>query len=75
MVHPRYTTITDLEYQQVRPALGEFVEEYDTEAIAHEIATYIVETDEDGNELLNTAGLEVTVSDPEFWEICQKHAY
>ncbi len=70
----RYTTITDAIEQAVIPALGEFGADYDAEAIAREAFSYRVDTDERGNELLNTAGFEQVVDDAGFWVIAEKHA-
>ena len=69
----RYATISDVIDQAVVPALGEHGGDYDVEAIAREAYTYVVDTDDDGNELLNTAGFEQSVSDDEFWTIVEKH--
>ncbi|WP_392399397.1 hypothetical protein [Actinotignum urinale] len=62
-----YTTLSDLEGQEVIPALGEFVDDFDTEAIAFEISEYQSSND------LNKCGFIVTVMEEEFWEIVKKH--
>ncbi|MDY5160979.1 hypothetical protein [Actinotignum urinale] len=62
-----YTTLSDLEGQEVIPALGEFVDDFDTEAIAFEISEYQSSND------LNKCGFIVTVTEEEFWEIVEKH--
>jgi len=69
----RFTTITDVIRDEIAPALGEYADEYDLEAIAHEAYEYRVDTDARGRELANTAGFESVVDDDEFWEIVQKH--
>ena len=70
----RYSTITDVIDQAVIPALGEVGADYDADAIAREAFGYRVDIDEQGRELLNTAGFEQTVSDDEFWTIVERHA-
>ena len=67
-----YTTITDYITQVVEPALGEFVDDYDTEAIASDMLDWHKATDEDGNILLNHSGL-VEKSDLDFWEVAARH--
>lgn len=69
----RFTTITDVIDQAVTPALGEYGDDYDLEAIAREAFEYKVDTDEQGNELLNTAGFEQIVDDAEFYDIARKY--
>jgi hypothetical protein len=69
----RYEKITDAIEQAIGPALGEFGNDYDLEAIAREVFEYKVDTDERGQELLNTAGFEQVVSEEEFWEIAERH--
>ena len=69
----RFTTITDVIQHEIAPALGEYADEYDLEAIAHEAYEYRVDTDERGRGLANTAGFESVVDHDEFWEIVQKH--
>lgn len=69
----RFTTITDAIEQAITPALGEYGNDYDLEAIAREMFAYKVDTDADGNELLKTAGFEQTVDDAGFWAIAEKH--
>lgn len=69
----RYTTISDVIDQAVAPALGEYGDDYDLEAIAREAFEYKVDTDADGNELLNTAGFEQLVDEAGFWGIAEKY--
>lgn len=63
----RYSTIDDVVEQAILPLLDGGDGEYDAMAIARETHSYMVDTDKRGNELLNTAGFEQTVSDDEFW--------
>ena len=70
----RYTTIADVIDQAVTPALGEFGADYDTDAIAREAYAWRIDHDEQGRELLNSAGFEQAVTDDEFWQIVERHA-
>lgn len=67
-----YTTITDYIAQVVNPALGEYADDYDVEAIAQDMTEWHDEKDANGNILLNASGL-VERDDVDFWEIAQKH--
>lgn len=69
----RYTAISDVIDQAVAPALGEYADDYDLDAIAREAFEYKVDTDGDGNELLNTAGFEQIADEASFWAIAEKH--
>ncbi|MEZ7005851.1 hypothetical protein [Streptomyces sp. AD55] len=69
----RYATIADVIDQAIAPALGEYGNDYDLVAIAREAFAYRVDTDADGNELLNTAGFERMVDEASFWAIAEKH--
>lgn len=69
----RYVTITDVIEQAVTPALGEYQNDYDTEAIARDAFTWTIDTDAHGNQLLHTAGFEQTVSDEAFWSVAAKY--
>lgn len=69
----RYSTKQDAIQHLIYDALGDFSNDYDTDAIADEILVYRVDTDDQGNELLNTAGFEQGVSDEEFWAIAERH--
>lgn len=69
----RFTTLADVIRDEIAPALGEYADEHDLEAIAREAYEYRVDTDERGRGLANTAGFESVVDDEEFWEIVQKH--
>ena len=44
----RYSTIQDVISYAIEPALGEFVDDFDTEAIANEIFEFVTDVDEDG---------------------------
>lgn len=70
----RYTTKADVIAREIEPALGDYPGEYDMEAIADAAYVYKVDTDKDGNELLNTAGFEQCVSEARFWRIVERHA-
>src|ERR1044071_2487785 len=69
----RYTTKQDAIEQGILPSLDG--DNYDAQAIADEVYTWKVDRDEDGNELLNTAGFEQSVSTEEFWKIVERHDY
>lgn len=67
----RYTTKQDAIEQGITPALTEG--EFDTDAIFTEAFAWKIDTDDDGNELLNTGGFEQTVTIDEFWAIVARH--
>jgi hypothetical protein len=69
----RYATKPQAIEALIVTALGDFAADYDIDAIADETLAYTVDTDDQGNELLNTAGFEQTVSDEEFWAIVETH--
>lgn len=69
----RHATLADVIDQVILPALGEHAEDYDVEAIARDTHTWMIDTDADGNELLNTEGFEQTVDEDEFWTIVAKY--
>lgn len=69
----RYTTRQDFIAHEIVPALGEYVADFDVEAISYETASYVVDHDDADNELLNTAGFEQVVAEDEFWAIAQRH--
>jgi hypothetical protein len=48
--------------------------DFNVDAIFAETFEYRVDTDVDGNELLNTAGFEQVVSGERFWAIVKKYA-
>lgn len=69
----RYTTKSDVIEQAILPALGEYADDYDTDAIADAAFDYRVDTNEQGQELLNTAGFEQVVDEDGFWTIVEQH--
>ena len=56
----KYTTIADVISYEVVPALGEFVDDFDAEAIAREAFEYV-------------DGAFVQREDVDFWEVAKKH--
>lgn len=68
-----YSTLTDLINQEIIPALGERVNDFDIDAIASAISEYHEETDEQGNILLNYCGYRM-VEDADFWKIVENNA-
>lgn len=67
----RFPTRQEAIDQAIAPAIAEG--DYDLMAICYEAFDWKIDHDADGNELLNTAGFEQTVSEQEFWEIVAKH--
>lgn len=67
----KYTTIDDVINYAVAPALGEYVDDFDTGAIANEAFDYVTDIDEDGVQHGN--GYFVQREDVDFWEIAEKH--
>jgi hypothetical protein len=59
---------------EVSQALGEFAADHDVEAIARAAFEWTIDRDEQGNELLNTARFEQTVTSDEFWAIVERTA-
>jgi hypothetical protein len=82
----RYTTIRDAAEQFVGPSLGDFADDYDVDAIARNAFEYVVDTDEDGTEYLNSAGFRLRPEydagddDPSgaefsaYWAMVERHA-
>ena len=68
----RYTTRQDI-IDSLAGVFGDFADDYDVDAIIDEAYAYRVDEDENGNQLLNTAGFEQIVTDEEFWAIAEKH--
>ena len=68
----RYTTRQDI-IDSIAGIFGDFADDYDIDAIIDEAYAYRVDEDEDGNQLLTTAGFEQIVSDEEFWAIAGRH--
>jgi len=56
----KHTTITDVINREVAPALGEFVDDFDVEAIAREAFEYV-------------GGAFVQREDVDFWEVAKAH--
>lgn len=67
----RYTTRRDAIEQAIAPALDGG--DYDVDAICDETFTWAIDTDEAGNELLNTGGFEQTATDEQFWAVVARH--
>lgn len=59
--------------QVIVPALGDDAECFDIDAIFALTFEYRVDTNDRGQELLNTAGFEQVVSTEEFWAVVQQH--
>ncbi|WP_344251467.1 hypothetical protein [Brevibacterium sanguinis] len=72
---PRFATVDDVIDRHVVPTLGEYAADFDVDAIASEVTAY--RADEypahPGSINLSTTGLEVAVTDAEFWEIVARH--
>lgn len=64
----RLKTFDDV-MNQVAGTLGEYVNDFDVESIANNAYRWDCDTDEFGNELLNTAGFECFVDADEYWRI------
>lgn len=67
----RYSTIQDVISYVVEPALGEFVDDFDTEAIANEIFEFVTDVDEDGIQHGN--GYFIEREDMDWNEVMQRH--
>ena len=67
----KYQTIDDVINYQIAPALGDFVDDYDIDAIAAEAFEYVVDLDEDGVQHGN--GYFIERDGVVFWAIAQKH--
>ena len=70
----RYASFQDAKEQGVLYALSGSEGDFDADAITREAFAWTIDTDERGNELLDTAGFEQTVTDDEFWVIVERHA-
>ena len=72
----RYSTDTEAKHA-IRSAIeaGFTVEAdgYDVDAIFAEAYEWRIDTDEAGNQLLNTGGFEQIVDEDGFWQIVEKH--
>lgn len=67
----RYTTRQDAIEQAIMPALAEGT--YDVQAICYEAFEYRIDTNDQGQDLLNSAGFEQVVHDDDFWELVERH--
>ena len=67
----KYQTIDDVINYEIAPALGDFVDDYDIDAIAAEAFEYVVDLDEDGVQHDN--GYFIKRDGVDFWAIAQKH--
>ncbi len=67
----RYSTIQDVISYAIEPALGEFVDDFDTEAIANEIFEFVTDVDEDGIQHGN--GYFVEREGMDWNEVMQRH--
>ena len=69
----KYTTIDDVLSYEVVPALGEYVDDFDAEAIASETFEYVVNIDDNGVQHGN--GYFIQREDVDFWEVVKKYDY
>lgn len=67
----RYAAIGDVIEQVLAPMLGEYIDDYNLEAIFDASFAWRSDRDDAGNTLLNTAGFEQAVSTPELWSIIE----
>ena len=67
----KYQTITDVIAYEIKPALGDFVDDFDLDAIADEAFEYVVDLDENGVQHGN--GYFIEREGVDFWAIVQKH--
>lgn len=67
----KYQTIDDVINYEIAPALGDFVDDYDIDAIAAEAFEYVVDLDEDGVQHGN--GYFIEREGVDFWAIAKKH--
>lgn len=68
-----YSTRDEAVREEMMVALGEYVDEFDIDAIADEVIVSLTVRDEHDNILLDQSGYYVGVDDEEFWEIVAKH--
>lgn len=68
----RYTTRDEAIYHEITAPLGDDVTDFDVDAIADELIEFRVDHDDQGRELLDTAGYEVR-EDVEFWAVVERH--
>ena len=67
----RYSTIQDVVSYAVKPALGEFVDDFDVYAIANELFEFVTDVDEDGIQHGN--GYFIEREDMDWNEVMQKY--
>ena len=67
----KYTSIQDVIDQAIKPVCGDFVEDYDLDAIASEIFEYVTDVDDDGIQHGN--GYFVERDGVDWNEVMQKH--
>lgn len=67
----KYTSIQDVIDQEIKPACGDFAEDYDLDAIASEIFEYVTDVDDNGIQRGN--GYFVERADVDWDAIMQKH--
>lgn len=68
-----YTTKDDAIEQYVVPALGDYADDHDLDAIFDDCFEYNQAIDEDGVEHLNSSGFRLTADEAAFWESVQRH--
>lgn len=70
----RYASMSDVIEQEIRPALGEYADDFDVEAIARATFVWRIDTDDQGRQLLNSAGFEMSCADEAaFWGVVERH--
>ena len=68
-----YSTASDYINDVVLPALGEYADEHDVDAIAADMTMWHDEIDEAGNISLDKSGL-VERDDVDFWDVVDSHS-
>lgn len=69
----RYSRLDEAIQAEIIPTLGEYVGDYDVEAIAQEVFEYRVDVNIRGEEVVTTAGFEQVATGDDFWAIVDKH--
>lgn len=67
-----YTTTADYIAQEVAPALGKYADDYDMDAIAHDMLTWHEETHRLGATHANRSGFVVR-DGVDFWDVAERH--
>lgn len=67
-----FTTINDYINQEVIPALGDYADDYDVEAIAHDMLLWHEETHRLGATDANHSGFIIR-DDVDFWDVADLH--